>query len=172
MVELQSITCVLVDNGLKLTGRPGDNNRHLKPGGFFELHDLQMILKCELYDLDDTTDESPLPKWAKTMREGIKVLGRDLGPDLEANVELMRRIGYVDIVYHPFKVPLGRWPKDKGLKAAGVAQMVALSDGLSSLSVGIFAGVLKWKPEEVEVFLAQVRTDIKAKMKKGYYWPG
>ncbi|KAJ9613241.1 hypothetical protein H2200_003183 [Cladophialophora chaetospira] len=143
--------------------------RHLSPGGYFESHEVQIRLGN---DIRDILEEDPLPLWCKYMREGIEKMGRTLAPDLENIATEMRNAGFVDVVVRPFKLPNGPWPKDERLKRGGSAQLVALYHGLQSISLALFTRCLEWSPEEVEVFLAQVRKDMNAKMKKGYYFYG
>ena len=83
----------------------------------------------------------------------------------------MEEVGFVDLVHIPYKIPIGTWPANKTLKEAGGYQLLAMLDGLQSLSLAIFTRALKWSPEEVEVFLMECRKDFKQK-RKYMYWPG
>lgn len=104
------------------------------------------------------------------MEEGIQKMGRTLVPDLDNIATVMRSAGFVDVVVDHFQLPLGNWPTEKRLRKGGIAQLVALHEGLQSISLAIFTRCLEWTPEEVEIFLAQVRQDMKAKLKEGYYF--
>ena len=106
------------------------------------------------------------------MRDSIVKMDRTLDPDLDDTVAAMRRIGFVDIVVRPFKLPLGTWENEEHLKKGGLAQLVALDVGLQSISLAVFTRLLGWTAEEVEVFLAQVRKDMKAKINDGFYFFG
>jgi hypothetical protein len=141
--------------------------RHLSPGGYFESHEVQIRLGN---DIRDVPEEDPLALWCKYMREGIEKMGRTLAPDLDNIGAEMRNAGFVDVVVRPFKLPLGPWPKDKRLKRGGSAQLVALYEGLQSISLALFTRCLDWSPEGVEVFLAQVRKDMNAKLRQGFYF--
>lgn len=89
----------------------------------------------------------------------------------EAVKQMMEEIGYVNVVCQLFKVPIGTWPADKSLKEAGAAQLVAMIEGIQSLSLAIFTRALGWSAEETEVFLMECRPAFKAK-KQYLYWPG
>jgi hypothetical protein len=45
-------------------------------------------------------------------------------------------------------------------KEVGTFDMLQFLDGLEAISLRVFIHVLKWRPEEVQVFLAQVRKDM------------
>ncbi|KIW85640.1 hypothetical protein Z517_01032 [Fonsecaea pedrosoi CBS 271.37] len=141
--------------------------RHLSPGGYFESQEVQIRLGN---DIRNIPEEDPLALWCKYMRDGIERMGRSLAPDLDNIGVEMRNAGFVDVVVRPFKLPLGTWPKDKRLKQGGSAQLVALYQGLQSISLALFTRCLGWSPEEVEVFLAQVRNDMIAKSRQGFYF--
>lgn len=145
-----------------------DTDRCIKPGGFFENHELWSETRSDHIRL---SDEMPAKKWADLMAQGIVVMGGDMRPDGLAMKREMEEIGFVDVKYIPFKLPIGTWPADKRLKAAGAHQLVAMLDGIQAMSLAIFTRGLGWVAEEVEVFLTECRTDFKQK-RKYMYWPG
>jgi len=113
----------------------------------------------------------PAKRWADLMAEGISNMGRDMRPEGEEVKQIMEEIGFVDVVHIPFKIPIGTWPANKTLKEAGAFQLVAMLDGVQSLSLAIFTRALGWSTEEVEVLLMECRKDFKQK-RKYMYWPG
>ena len=80
----------------------------------------------------------------------------------------IRDAGFVNVKVMGFKMPIGPWPKDKQLKEAGWYGLVALLDGLYGMSVKLFTNSLGWSLPELEVFLAQVRTELKRKSIHSY----
>lgn len=113
----------------------------------------------------------PAKRWADLMAEGIAKMGRDMRPEGSLVKSIMEEVGFVDVVHIPFKVPVGTWPANETLKAAGGAQLIVMLDGIQALSLAIFTRGLGWAPEDVESFLEECRKDFKQK-KKYMYWPG
>ena len=89
-------------------------------------------------------------------------------PDIQ--VEQMTQAGFVDVKVIPFKMPIGPWPKDEQLRDAGWFGLVGLMSGIDGLSLKIFPICLGWSPLELEIFLAQARTELKNKWIHSY-WP-
>lgn len=141
--------------------------KHCKPGGYFEVHDLYT---CISSDHTPIPEDSPLKEWCILMREGIKGMERTLDLDFQNLAQLMQKVGFVDVVLRPFKIPVGRWPAAPRLKEAGALQQLAMLEGIEALSLAIFTRSLGWHLDEVQVFLAKARQALL--MKKVYtYWP-
>jgi len=104
------------------------------------------------------------------MRQGIVGMGRRLDLNFEELGDLMRQVGFVDVVVRPFKIPIGRWPADPRLKEAGLFQLYAMLEGVEALTLAIFTRCLGWESERVQVFLAGVRKEFKA-TKRYTFWP-
>ncbi|OAL21996.1 hypothetical protein AYO22_07593 [Fonsecaea multimorphosa] len=138
-----------------------------KPGGYFELRDLATYLRS---DHAPISPDNAVDEWCRLMRQGIVGMGRRLDLDFEELGNLMRQVGFVDVVVRPFKIPIGRWPSDPRLKEAGLYQLYAMLEGVEALTLAIFTRCLGWEPERVQVFLADVRKEFKA-TKRYTYWP-
>ena len=104
------------------------------------------------------------------MRQGIQVMGRRLDLHFDKLADLMREVGFEDVHVYPYRQPIGQWPADPTLKQSGAIQLVAMLQGMESLSLAIFCRCLQWTPEEVAVLLAQARKEFTLK-KACYYWP-
>ncbi|KAJ4179011.1 hypothetical protein NW767_014713 [Fusarium falciforme] len=72
----------------------------------------------------------------------------------------MAEVGFVDVKETPFKWPTNRWPKDRRFKELGDWSNVNTNDSLQGLSMALFTRHLGWTPEEVGVFLVDVRKDL------------
>lgn len=97
-------------------------------------------------------------------------MDRHLDLDFENLAEMMREVGFTDVVLRPFKIPVGSWPADARLKEAGQLQQVAMVEGIEALTLAIFTRCLQWSVEEVQVFLALVRKEF-FKKRTYTYWP-
>jgi len=66
------------------------------------------------------------------------------------------------------KTPLGAWPKDPGLKEVGQYAQLALEADIEGYCL-YPATALGWKPEEVSVYAAHVRNEIRSLKIHSYY---
>jgi hypothetical protein len=82
----------------------------------------------------------------------------------------MEEAGFVDVEEHILKLPVGPWPKDKRLKNVGLFEMVNMQEGLEALSMMAFTRALKWSPERVQLFMAEVRKQTKDRSVHSYYY--
>lgn len=140
-------------------------NSHVKPGGWVEWHE-----KYPLFLSDDGSlkEDSALSKWGSTFFEASENFGTSASSPKHLK-RWMIDAGFVDVEEHVIKLPVGIWPRDKRLKNIGLFEMVNMDEGLESLSLMLFTRALKWTREEVQLFLAEVRKDIKNKAIHSYY---
>uniref|UniRef100_A0A0D2YEY1 Methyltransferase tdiE n=1 Tax=Fusarium oxysporum (strain Fo5176) TaxID=660025 RepID=A0A0D2YEY1_FUSOF len=78
--------------------------------------------------------------------------------------------GFVDIVETMYKWPSNGWPRDPKYKEMGLWNYENLGNGASGLSMALFTRALGWTAEEVEVFLVDVRKDMRNHAIHGW-WP-
>jgi hypothetical protein len=71
--------------------------------------------------------------------------------------DTMRDAGFINITTQIFHVPIGRWPKNKALKIAGLSWRAILLDGAQPIALGPLTRGLKWSREQVEMRLVDVR---------------
>jgi cyclopropane fatty-acyl-phospholipid synthase-like methyltransferase len=142
--------------------------RCLRPGGWVENQEFDLHLATD----DDTIpSNSSFEKWTRLWNEGIVNLGAKNGRcDPELLAGQMREAGFVNVQVRRFKMPIGPWPKDPQLKQSGLYQYFALTEGLYGMSAKIFDKGLGWSLPELEVFLAQVRAELRDRSIHTY-WP-
>jgi hypothetical protein len=125
----------------------------MKPGGWIELQDLLHKAHCD----DGTMPKDYLvQKWLEHVATGLAALGPDLLA-AEKNAQYLRDAGFVNVEERVFKVPIGTWPRNKKLKMVGLYGRMMIYDGLEGNSLGPFTRGLGWTPDEVQVFLVDVR---------------
>lgn len=114
------------------------------------------------YRSDDgtLTPDHDYYKWNDLFLAGLDSINRDArpGPKLRSYAEAA---GFINIREEMFKIPLGPWPKDPELKQIGLIDLVQLLDGLEGFSLKTLEA-LEWSRNEIEVFLASVRRDMKS----------
>lgn len=67
------------------------------------------------------------------------------------------------LTFSRVQAPISTWPKDKKLKRIGMYMQRLLEDSLEAYSLALYTRGLGWTREELTVFLAKVREDIRNK---------
>ncbi|KAH8799755.1 S-adenosyl-L-methionine-dependent methyltransferase [Xylogone sp. PMI_703] len=130
---------------------------HLSPGGRIELSDIVFPVLC----IDDSMPEdSALRKWSGYMLEASKKLNRPLDSAKDGK-RLLRERGFTEIKEERFIWPMNRWPKDKHLKTLGSWVLEDICNGIQGLSLRLFTYGLGWTLPQVEVFLVDVRKEMR-----------
>ncbi|KAF5591101.1 methyltransferase [Fusarium pseudoanthophilum] len=148
-----------------------ESYKNLNPGGRIEMIDIIYPL---LSDDDTLTKDSALSKWSELLHDIFTKNGRPMDSALKYKDQL-EAAGFVDVNIVKRKWPLNRWPKDPKHKQIGTWAQQNTLDALAALSLAVFTrpdgqGGLGWSKEEVEVFLTDVRKDIKD-VNIHSYWP-
>ncbi|KAL8969839.1 MAG: hypothetical protein Q9183_001804 [Haloplaca sp. 2 TL-2023] len=142
------------------------HRRHTKPGGYFELQELD----CRFTSDDGSlTYDSNLSYWARLITEAAEKYNRPI-PRYTDYLAWFEKAGFVDIQQNLFKCPTNPWPKHKILKDAGKYQLLAHIEGLEAVSLGLLTRALNWKPEEVKVLMAKIRPELKSRAIHSYQY--
>ncbi|KAK3503367.1 S-adenosyl-L-methionine-dependent methyltransferase [Neurospora crassa] len=130
--------------------------RQLNPGGWMEWQDYYPHIQS----VDGSIAGTALERWSRMYIEGGQRLGRDmLAP--RRYKQWMEEAGFINVVEEKLVIPGNPWPKGKEQKVTGVWQMTNFLEGLHAVSMTIFTKGLGMSPEAVEVFLVDVRKDIR-----------
>lgn len=76
----------------------------------------------------------------------------------------IEKAGFVDVHEVVYKIPIGPWPKDKLLKEIGQLNYLHWVTGMEGYSMWFltkFGHPAPWSPDQVRVYLAQVRNELK-----------
>ncbi|OJD30618.1 methyltransferase type 11, partial [Diplodia corticola] len=132
--------------------------KHLKPGGFIELHDFNM----QVYSTDGSLDEenSYLCRYLRESAAGMRSLGVEPEPGSRL-AGWVQAAGFVGVRNERFAFPIGPWAKDKGLKQVGLLNLANFVDGLEGFSMRLLTGTRGWKKEEVEVHVSHLKKELK-----------
>ncbi|GJD00570.1 methyltransferase domain-containing protein [Colletotrichum higginsianum] len=138
----------------------------LEPGGWIELTDILLDLQS-----DDGTigPDCAAQRWAAHMREAAAIWKRPLDSCLFYKQQLAEA-GFTNVTERVYKWPSNPWPKDGKFKELGMWTYENLGVGLSGLSLALFTRALGWSKEQLEVFLVDVRKDMKDRSIHGW-WP-
>ncbi|GJC92066.1 TAM domain methyltransferase [Colletotrichum higginsianum] len=138
---------------------------NLAPGGYLEMTETQP---------DPVSDDDTLPKdWAVAKYvEGIREASEKIGrvfidpPTLKG---IMEEVGFVDVELRQYKWPMNEWPKEERYKTLGLWCLENFNSALEAVCVALFTRVLDWSLNEVNVFLIDVRKDLKNKNYHAYF---
>ncbi|KAF4442653.1 hypothetical protein F53441_11694 [Fusarium austroafricanum] len=156
-----------------MTGSIGDFPKFFKqsfdaltPGGWVECQDIAFPAQS-----DDGTlkKDSFLDQWSNLIVESSTKFGRT-AESAKFYKQQMIDAGFVNVTEVVYKWPTNRWPADPYYKELGLWCNYNIADGLSGISMALFTRGLGWSQEEVEVFLAKVRTDMKDRRIHAW-WP-
>ena len=137
---------------------------NLKPGGYLEMQDCNITFASD----DDTLPPgSAISKWGPLMIQGAAKFGNDMGITTSYK-KLMQDAGFVDVVEVIHKWPTNTWPKDPGYKELGMWEYTNLMQGLQGFAMAPFTRGLGWLPAEVEVYLAEMRKELKSRKIHAY----
>ncbi|KAM0326606.1 hypothetical protein ACHAQA_006475 [Verticillium albo-atrum] len=140
--------------------------KSLKPGGWVESREGSPFIRS-----DDGTikNKSAMQQWGPIFAKGGQTIGRPF-TILEDDVQkkAMEEAGFVDIEVYDYKIPIGGWAKDPVLNEAGKFFQAAILQDIEG-TLNFIALVLGWSPDEVAVFGAHYRSEIKNKRIHGYF---
>ncbi|KAL1617654.1 hypothetical protein SLS54_007658 [Diplodia seriata] len=132
---------------------------NIRPGGWVELQGFDLH-----YGSDDGSvkPDSYITKFIDNLEKGCAKIGKEFysGPKLEG---YLQDAGFKNVHVQPYKVPSGPWPKDRKLREIGTINLLQALDGMEGFSLRLFTGFLGWTVDEVTVFCAKVREELKGK---------
>ena len=78
--------------------------------------------------------------------------------------------GFANVAQRVFKMPTGPWARDPRLKLIGAWEQHNLLGNLEGMTMRLFQKGLGWSEEEILVYSAMLRRDLKDLRMHGY-WP-
>ncbi|KAJ4112360.1 hypothetical protein NW765_015430 [Fusarium oxysporum] len=114
--------------------------RVCKPGGWVESYEASPRMES-----DDGT-----------LNRTFEIIDKDL------QQKGMEEAGFVDVKVWDFKAPIGGWPQDPRLKQIGQFAQAALEQDYEGYVLYMANMVLGWTKEEVSVYCAQLRREIRS----------
>ncbi|KAF2691045.1 S-adenosyl-L-methionine-dependent methyltransferase [Lentithecium fluviatile CBS 122367] len=129
------------------------------PGGWIELQDFN----THAYSEDGSEGEDNMViKFCQVFNQACDKMGRNGSPGQHLK-GWAEAAGFTNVQHQIRKVPIGPWAKDKKLKQIGALYQINLTELLEAALLGLMTRVEGWSPDEVHVFMAKVRTDLKKK---------
>ncbi|KIL90145.1 hypothetical protein FAVG1_06884 [Fusarium avenaceum] len=140
--------------------------RCCKPGGWVESHETSSIITS---DDESVAPRSAMDQWGRFFIEGGKKLGSTFTViEDEIQKKEMEKAGFVDIHEFEYKCPIGGWPKDPVLKEMGRYVQFMLETDTEG-TVLFMAHTLGWSKEEIQVYIAHLRKEMRAGNSNAYH---
>ncbi|KAJ8113809.1 hypothetical protein ONZ43_g5066 [Nemania bipapillata] len=139
----------------------------LKPGGIFESKESSCIIQSD----DGTVPYgSAMDQWGRVFIEAGRKFGRSFQP-LEENLQVlaMEAAGFVNIKVYNMKTSLGPWPADPKHKEIGQYARLALEQDIEGFIMYMWTTVLGWTREEIAVYAAHLRRELRSPQYHAYY---
>ncbi|KAF1986211.1 S-adenosyl-L-methionine-dependent methyltransferase [Aulographum hederae CBS 113979] len=138
--------------------------RHTKPGGYVEIveHSVEPVSDDETVGPDHF-----YTLWGKTVIDLGQRFGKSFAIWKESR-ERMERAGFVDVVEVPYKWPMNGWCRDPRMKELGKWNQLRLHDGVESMMLRLLTSVGGWSFERAQLFLAEMRMNLKDKNTHAY----
>ncbi|KAF2230062.1 S-adenosyl-L-methionine-dependent methyltransferase [Viridothelium virens] len=132
--------------------------RAAKPGGWVELTEL--ALRPEALGAE-AVGRSPdvVFRWLELLKTGAEKRGYDYHVQKRFR-SLLAEAGFEEIREEVLEVPWGPWHREKRLRAVGFWHMQQLTEGLQGITMHTLSKGLGWAPQEVELFLVDLRKDL------------
>ncbi|KAG9496468.1 hypothetical protein J7337_011244 [Fusarium musae] len=137
----------------------------LKPGGWVESFEASAIIES---DDDSVKPDSAMAQWGPIFIKASKIIGNTftvVGDDLQRPG--IEKAGFTDIKQWDSKLPLNPFPKDPKLKQIGQFGELFSTQDTEGLVLFV-ANTLGWTPEEVHVYIANFRREIRDRKNHPY----
>lgn len=144
------------------------NFRNLQPGGWIEQLEADAPVLC---DDDSLSEDNILQTFGPNVLDAAERSGHP-GRTLHTMRSAMEKAGFVDIHEKVYKWPIGPWPRDPRLKEAGrinFHQWMTGMEGWCMFLLTKFGSPSPWSKEEVQVYVAQLRAQVRDARIHGYH---
>ena len=132
-------------------------HRSLKKGGWLELSSEHIGPYC---DDSSLPSNSALAKTCALLQDANDKFGTPAyAPFYYA--DYLRQQGFVKVVEKTYKIPLGRWPRDRLLKKVGAFHELNLTEGATAFGLRVFQTAFGWSKEQTETQMASLMEDVR-----------
>ncbi|RBQ73228.1 hypothetical protein FVER14953_07211 [Fusarium verticillioides] len=139
---------------------------NLVPGGYLEVQEVDVNMKS---DDGSLRPDNIMLKSLALLNEASVMFGRPY-LDILSLVDIMKNIGFEDVVVEKFKWPINPWPRDKKAKLLGSWCYTNMACGLEAFTMAPLTRAHGWTPEEVNLWLVHQRKAM-ADRNIHAYWP-
>lgn len=140
--------------------------KHLKPGGWLEFHCVTGVLGC---DDNSVPKDSKLQAMSDNLMKACLNFGTPVDDPIRWKNWFTER-GFQRVEETTYKLPVSPWASERKYKMLGAWEQHNLLKNLEGMTMRLFQKGLGWKEDEILVFSALLRKDIKNLALHGY-WP-
>lgn len=138
--------------------------KHLKPGGWFEMHEAPIWCWS---DDGSLKPDSALLQFLSTLEQASSKDGRSLNV-CEKLKPWMIEAGFEDVQMKIHKIPWGPWAKDAHLREIGRFQFVNAMESVDSYGLALMTRGMGYSEEHAKIFLAIVKNELRSKSLHAY----
>ena len=102
------------------------------------------------------TPDSIFAKWGVTSLKAGDAFGKSLRT-VDESKGAIAAAGFVDVVEHRWKLPIGAWTKDGHLKQIGKFNRIHWEEGIEGWCIYLLTHFLHWSKDEIDTYLSQMR---------------
>ncbi|EWC44255.1 hypothetical protein DRE_01081 [Drechslerella stenobrocha 248] len=128
----------------------------LKPGGYFEFQDPELMFYT---DDESLPADAALNQYINYFHDACHKAGKHTRGQPQSVKDELAKIGYIEINEDVRVCPQNPWPRDPHLRMLGRYSLLNLLDGLEGFAMKLFTGILKWKKEEVDMFVLNLKQE-------------
>ena len=111
--------------------------QHLRPGGYIEQVEASAVVRSD----DGSVENTKMKELGVLGEQATAKLGKSLSV-VDEMKDGMIKAGFIDVTERSFKIPIGPWPKDQGLKTLGRYNRLMFEESLEMWSMMLFTRVL------------------------------
>ncbi|KAL0632401.1 hypothetical protein Q9L58_008724 [Maublancomyces gigas] len=140
--------------------------KHLKPGGYIDICELEMHLSSD----DGTAHPGlDLSKYCELLNKAAAVLGQDF--ETITNLKpLIERAGFVNVRHEKMRLPLGTWPVDPKQKIIGAYVLITIESGFEACGLRLLTCVLDMDQASFAVLTERAKKNAYDRNIHGYSW--
>jgi hypothetical protein len=114
------------------------------------------------------TDEHPLNEWSRISIEAAKKIGKTF-ENAQFTKENISKAGFVGVVEQKYKMPVGAWSSDPKMRELGRWNALYFQQGIEGMCLYLLNRVMGWPYEEVQVYIAKMRSELLNRKVHPYY---
>jgi hypothetical protein len=152
---------------LSITSSAYSRFRHLRPGGYLELVEVEVM---DLFSDDGTYhDQTALWRYYSLLNESSRRAGRLITMDKHFH-ELLPAAGFDNIKVDPRKLPLGSWPANAKLKELGRWFGLVAESGFEAYGLALMTRAMGMKIDDVKSLIEDVKVEYRSRKVHGYVY--
>ncbi len=127
--------------------------KHLKPGGYLEVIDLEPI------QMPKSSPNSYVSIFTGAVQAASEKAGTPVGVG-HLKRSMLEGVGFRSVRTTVLDVPIGTWPKDSRKQSMGKMWLIGVLEGLEAMSLRLLTRQMNWKAEEVRELCDKVKAEL------------